>query len=157
VNMVSVPRAWAWDFLLYAQRNPKACPVLDVAEAGSSTTVLAAGADLRTDLPLYRVWRSGELVQEITDATELWAEHTDLVTFLIGCSFTFEPNLTHAGIVVRHMTDGTNVPMYRTTEECRPAGRVRGDLVASMRPLRPDRVADAVLISSRLPLLHGAP
>lgn len=156
-NMISVPCDWAWDFLLYAQRNPKPCPVLDVVEAGKHTTVLADDADLRTDLPLYRVWREGKLEKEMPDVTDLWAEHPDLVSFLIGCSFTFEAPLIQAGIEVRHITDGTNVPMYLTNRNCRSAGRVHGELVVSMRPILPDRVADAVQISGRYPSVHGAP
>ena len=92
---------WVWDFLLFAQRNPKPCPVLDVTEPGSFTTVLAQGADLRTDLPLYRVWRDGRLAEETPDARAFWNEQPDLVTFLIGCSFTFETPLAQAGIEVR--------------------------------------------------------
>jgi len=156
-NMISVPSDWAWDFLLYVQRNPKPCPLLDVIESGGHTTVVAPDADLRTDLPLYRVWRDGVLVEEIADATERWAEHPDLVTFLIGCSFTFETPLLQAGIDIRHITDGTNVPMYLTQRDCRPAGRVRGKMVVSMRPIPLERVADAVLISGRYPAVHGAP
>ena len=156
-NMIALPRDWAWDFLLYAQRNPKPCPVLDVIEAGSHATVLAEGADLRTDIPRYRVWRDGRLAEEVSDATALWAEHPDLVTFLIGCSFTFETPLQEAGIEVRHIAQGCNVPMYRTQRQCRPAGRLRGELVVSMRPVPADRVADAVSISGRFPSVHGAP
>jgi len=156
-NMISVPRDWAWDFLLYAQRNPKPCPILDMVEAGSHTTALAKDADLRTDLPLYRVWRDGVLAGEVADATELWSEHPDLVTFLIGCSFTFETPLLQAGIEIRHITDRTNVPMYLTNHDCRPAGRVRGKLVVSMRPIPQARVVDAVRISGRYPAVHGAP
>ncbi len=156
-NMIALPREWAWDFLLYAQRNPKPCPVLDVIEAGSHATVLAEGADLRTDIPRYRVWRDGRLAEEVSDATALWAEHPDLVTFLIGCSFTFETPLQEAGIEVRHIAQGCNVPMYRTQRQCRPAGRLRGEMVVSMRPVPADRVADAVSISGRFPSVHGAP
>ncbi|AVS99818.1 putative hydro-lyase [Paracidovorax avenae] len=156
-NMIALPREWAWDFLLYAQRNPKPCPVLDVIEAGSHATVLAEGADLRTDIPLYRVWRDGRLAEEVADASALWAQHPDLVTFLIGCSFTFETPLQEAGIEVRHIAQGCNVPMYRTQRMCRPAGRLRGELVVSMRPVPADRVADAVSISGRFPSVHGAP
>jgi uncharacterized protein YcsI (UPF0317 family) len=154
-NLIAVPRDWAWDMLLYAQRNPRACPVLDVSEAGAPTTGLAAGADLRTDLPLYRVWRDGELTTEVPDATAAWRE--DLVAFLIGCSFTFEAALMAAGIDVRHVSAGCNVPMYRTARQCRPAGRLRGELVVSMRPIPAHRVADAVRISGRYPAVHGAP
>ncbi|WP_306213520.1 putative hydro-lyase [Actinoplanes sp. RD1] len=154
-NLIAVPRDWAWDMLLYAQRNPKPCPVLDVSDAGSVTTVLAAGADLRTDLPLYRVWRDGELVEEVPDATAAWRD--DMVAFLIGCSFSFEAALVEAGIDVRHITAGSNVPMYRTARQCRPAGRLHGELVVSMRPIPADRVADAVTISGRFPEVHGAP
>ncbi|WP_305782633.1 putative hydro-lyase [Symbioplanes lichenis] len=154
-NLIAVPRDWAWDMLLYAQRNPKPCPVLDVSDPGSATTVLADGADLRTDLPLYRVWRDGKLVEEVPDATGQWRD--DLVAFLIGCSFSFEAALVAEGIDVRHITAGSNVPMYRTARQCRPAGRLRGELVVSMRPIPADRVADAVTISARFPEVHGAP
>ncbi|WP_149141403.1 putative hydro-lyase [Gemmobacter caeruleus] len=156
-NMISLPRDWAWDFLLYAQRNPKPCPVLDVTDPGSPQTQLAPGADLRTDLPLYRVWRDGVLTAEVSDATDAWAEHPDLVTFLIGCSFTFETPLMQAGIEVRHVTQGCNVPMYLTNRACRPAGRLHGQMVMSMRPIPAHRVAEAATISARYPAVHGAP
>ena len=156
-NLIALPREWAYDFLLYAQRNPKACPVLDVSDAGSPHTVLAEGADLRTDLPLYRIWRDGKLAEEVSDATAAWAEHADMVTFLIGCSFTFETGLQEAGIEVRHIADGCNVPMYRTNRACRPAGRLHGEMVVSMRPIPADRVAEAAGISGRYPSVHGAP
>lgn len=156
-NLIALPRDWAYDFLLYAQRNPKACPVLDVTDAGSPRTVLAQGADLRTDLPLYRIWRDGKLVEEVSDATRAWAEHDDMVTFLIGCSFTFETALQDAGIEVRHIADGGNVPMYLSNRACRPAGRLNGNMVVSMRPIRADRVADACTITGRYPSVHGAP
>ncbi|MFN3506467.1 MAG: putative hydro-lyase [Allorhizobium sp.] len=156
-NMIVLPRDWAFDFLLYAQRNPKACPVLDVSDPGSHATVLAGGADLRCDVPLYRIWRDGKLAEEVTDATEAWAEHPDLVSFLIGCSFTFETPMMEAGIEIRHITDKSNVPMYLTNRPCRSAGRLQGNLVVSMRPIPASRVADAATISGRFPAVHGAP
>jgi len=156
-NMISLPKDWAWDFLLYAQRNPKPCPVLDVTDPGSYRTALAPDADLRTDIPLYRIWRDGELVEEVADATPAWAEHPDLVTFLIGCSFTFETPLQQAGIEVRHITQGRNVPMFLTDRDCRPAGRLHGKMVVSMRPIPAGRVAEAAMISGRTPAVHGAP
>jgi len=156
-NMISLPRDWAWDFLLYGQRNPKPCPVLDVTDPGSHRTALAPEADLRSDLPLYRVWRDGVLTEELADATEAWAEHSDLVTFLIGCSFTFETPLMQAGIEVRHVAQGCNVPMYLTNRPCRPAGRLHGQMVVSMRPVPADRVAEAATITARFPAVHGAP
>lgn len=156
-NMISLPADWAFDFLLYAQRNPQSCPILDVIEAGGYQTVLAEGADIRCDIPRYRVWRQGELVDELTDARGLWQQQPDLVTFLIGCSFTFEAPLMAAGIEVRHITDGSNVPMYKTSRQCRPAGRLSGELVVSMRPIAADRISDAVMITGRLPAVHGAP
>jgi uncharacterized protein YcsI (UPF0317 family) len=156
-NMISLPRDWAWDFLLFAQRNSKPCPVLDVTDPGSYRTALAPDADLRTDIPLYRIWRDGVMVQETPDATDAWAEHPDLVTFLIGCSFTFETPLQQAGIEMRHITMGRNVPMYLTNRECRPAGRLHGKMVVSMRPIPANRVAEAAMISGRTPAVHGAP
>ncbi|GAA4666337.1 MULTISPECIES: putative hydro-lyase [Amycolatopsis] len=154
-NLIAVPRDWAYDVLLFAQRNPKPCPVLDVTDPGSPRTALAGDADLRTDLPAYRVWLDGELADEPDEVTGYWRD--DLVAFLIGCSFTFEAPLLAAGIDVRHISAGTNVPMYRTNRPCRPAGRLRGPMVVSMRPVPADRVADAVRISGRFPSVHGAP
>lgn len=156
-NLIAVPADWAYDVLLFAQRNPKPCPVLEVLDAGATESAMAPGSDLRTDIPAYRVWRDGELAEETPDATAAWEEHPDLVSFLIGCSFTFEAGLADAGIPIRHRELGRNVPMYRTTRACAPAGRLRGDLVVSMRPIPADRVADAVTISGRYPAVHGAP
>lgn len=156
-NMISLPKDWAWDFLLFGQRNPKPCPVLDVTDPGSFQTALALDADLRRDIPLYRVWRDGVLTDEVPDVTAAWAEYPDLVTFLIGCSFTFETPLQQAGIEVRHITQGRNVPMYLTNRDCRPAGRLHGNMVVSMRPIPADRVAEVAMISGRFPAVHGAP
>ena len=154
-NLVSVPREAAYDLLLFCQRNPKPCPLLDVTEPGSWTTPLAPGADLRLDLPGYRVWQDGRLVDEPADVLEWWAD--DLVTFLLGCSYTFETALLQAGVPVRHLEQGRNVPMYRTARECRPAGRLSGPLVVSMRPVPSELVPTAVQVTALVPAVHGAP
>ena len=111
-NLVVLPKEWAFDMLLFGQRNPQPVPLLDVTEPGAVSTVLAPGADLRTDLPRYRVWRDGLLVDEPTDVADLWAD--DLVSFLIGCSFSFETALLDAGVPVRNIEQDRNVSMYRT-------------------------------------------
>ena len=155
-NLVVVPRELAFDFLLFCQRNPKPCPLLDVTEPGSPEPRLAApGADLREDVPRYRVYRDGELVEEPTNLRRWWRD--DLVGFLLGCSFTFENALVQAGVPVRHLETGCNVPMYRTNLPCRPAGVFRGPLVVSMRPLTPAKAVRAVQVCSRFPRAHGAP
>ena len=153
-NLVAVPRDYAYDVLLFAQRNPKPCPVLDVSDVGAVSTSIFAG-DLRTDLPAYRIYEDGRVVDEVTDATDVWRD--DLVSFLIGCSFTFEAALLEAGVPVRHLDQGRNVPMYRTDRACRPAGRLSGPLVVSMRPVPASLVATAVRVTSRYPAVHGAP
>jgi uncharacterized protein YcsI (UPF0317 family) len=155
-NLVVLPRESAYDFLLFCRRNPKPCPLLAVTDPGDpSVAELAADADLRTDLPRYRVWRHGELVDEPTDIGGLWRD--DLVSFLIGCSFTFESALLTAGVPVRHVELGRNVPMFRTSVMCRPAGVFGGPLVVSMRPLRPAEAIRAVEITARFPAVHGSP
>lgn len=154
-NLMILPAREASDFLLFAQRNPKPCPLLEVMDPGTVEPAIAPGADIRTDVPLYRVWRHGELVDETPDVTRYWRD--DLVTFLIGCSFTFEFPLMDAGIPVRHIAAGRNVPMYDTTIECRPAGAFRSTMVVSMRGIPPTLVADAVRVSARYPSVHGAP
>jgi len=153
-NLVILPRDLAYDFLLFAQRNPKPCPVLDVLDAGSVSGPLLDG-DVRTDLPAYRVYVDGELADETPDISSWWRD--DLVSFLIGCSFTFEAALLEADVPVRHIEQGVNVPMYRTSTRCRPAGAIAGPLVVSMRPMPAGRVADAVRVTARYPAVHGAP
>jgi uncharacterized protein YcsI (UPF0317 family) len=154
-NLVTVPQDWAYEVLLFAQRNPKPCPVLDVTDPGSYTTPLAPGADLRTDVPRYRVWRDGELSEEPTDVRHVWRD--DLVTFVVGCSFSFESGLLAAGVPLRHVEEERNVAMYVTGRQCRPAGRLHGPLVVSMRPIAASLVPTAVQVSSRMPAVHGAP
>jgi uncharacterized protein YcsI (UPF0317 family) len=156
-NLIAVPADWAFETLLYTQRNPKPCPVLEVIEQGQVESRLAAGSDIRSDIGRYRIWRDGELTDETSDARAAWEEYPDLVAFLIGCSFTFEAGLVDAGIPIRHQELGRNVPMYRTNVDCAPAGRLRGEMVVSMRPIPAGRVADAVRISARTPAVHGAP
>jgi uncharacterized protein YcsI (UPF0317 family) len=155
-NLVILPRALANDFLRFAQANPKPCPVLAVSEPGEpGLPTLGRDLDIRTDLPRYRVWRYGELVEEPTDVSHMW--RNDLVSFAIGCSFSFEEALIEDGIDVRHISCGCNVPMYRTSIACVPAGVFHGPLVVSMRPLRPADAIRAVQITSRFPSVHGAP
>jgi uncharacterized protein YcsI (UPF0317 family) len=155
-NLVVLPRALAFDFLLFTHRNPKSCPLLEVVDAGSAEPrQMAPGADLRTDVPKYRVYRSGVLVEEPADLLSLWT--ADLVSFLIGCSFTFESALVEAGIPVRHVEQCTNVPMYITTLPTVPAGMFHGPTVVSMRPVPADKVVRAVQVTSRFPAVHGAP
>ncbi len=154
-NVVMLPQALAGDFLLFCQRNPKPCPLLEVTAPGSPTPRLAPDADLRTDLPRYRVYARGELVEEPTDIRHRWRD--DLVTFLLGCSFTFEDAMRRAGLPVRHVEEGRNVPMYRTSIPCAPAGPFRGTLVVTMRPLTPAQLVRAVEITARYPWAHGTP
>lgn len=158
-NLISLPRNLAFDFLLFAQRNPKPCPVLEVLGPGETYGGIFGktqeDADIRMDLPKYRVFRDGELVAEPAEVLEYWRD--DLVSFLIGCSFTFEHPLVDAGIPVRHIDAGRNVPMYRTNIACRPAGKLKGNMVVSLRMIPASLVADAVRISSRYPAVHGAP
>lgn len=155
-NLVVLPRDWAFDFLLFCQRNPQPCPLLEVTEAGSWTPASTApNADLRSDLPRYRVWQYGKLVDEPADVHRYWRD--DLVSFLIGCSFTFEAALVRAGLPVRHIELGRNVPMYRTNIPCVAAGRFHGPLVVSMRPFQPADAIRAVQVSASFPRSHGAP
>jgi uncharacterized protein YcsI (UPF0317 family) len=155
-NLVVVPKDLAFDFLLFCRRNPKPCPILDVTDPGSpEPSTIAPGADVRLDVPRYRVYRYGELIDEPADLRRWWRE--DLVAFLLGCSFTFENALQQAGVPVRHIEQGRNVPMYRTNIACKPAGMFHGPMVVSMRPMTPEQAARATAVCARYPLAHGAP
>jgi uncharacterized protein YcsI (UPF0317 family) len=155
-NVVILPRAQADDFLRFCQRNPKPCPLLAVSDPGDpSLPELADDLDIRHDVPRYRVWRDGELVDEPTAIASLWSD--DLVTFAIGCSFSFEQALIEAGVPLRHVEQGINVAMYRTTVPTIAAGMFHGPLVVSMRPMVAADAIRAVQITSRFPRVHGAP
>lgn len=155
-NVVILPAAQADDFLRFCQRNPKPCPLLAVSEPGDPNLPrLGADLDIRSDVPRYRVWRHGELVAEPTDIRALWRD--DLVSFVIGCSFSFEQPLLDAGIPLRHIAEGRNVAMYRTTIPTVPAGPFHGPMVVSMRPMSPANAIRAVQVTARVPQVHGAP
>src|SRR5256885_13338342 len=135
-NLAVLPRDYAYDFLLFCQRNPRPCPLLEVTDVGSAEPVgVAPGADLRTDLPRYRIYTHGELADEVTDATPYWRD--DLVAFLLGCSFTFEWALLEAGIRLWHVEHGKNVALWRTSTPCRPAGGFHRPLGVSVRANAP--------------------
>lgn len=155
-NLVILPREQAFDFLLFCQRNPKPCPLIEVLEPGQTeVSATAPGSDIRTDLPRYRVYRYGELTAEAGDIREEWRD--DLVSFLLGCSFSFEAALLSAGIRMRHIEQDRNVSMYVTSTQTTPAGQFAGPLVVSMRPIRQEQVVRAVQVTSRFPSVHGAP
>ena len=155
-NLAILPRDLAFDFLLFCQRNPKPCPLLEVVEAGDVEPAdFAPGADLRTDVPLYRVYEYGEMTAEVEDISEFWRD--DLVSFLLGCSFSFETALTRAGIPLRHIELDTNVSMFITNIPANSAGVFNGPTVVSMRPVRQEQVVRAVQVTSRFPAVHGAP
>jgi uncharacterized protein YcsI (UPF0317 family) len=155
-NLVVLPEALAADFLLYCQRNPKPCPLLAVGNPGGFTLPsLATDLDLRTDLPRYRLWRDGELVDEPSNIQAIW--QNDFVAFVIGCSFSFEQALLEAGVPLRHVENGRNVAMYKSSFATQKAGPFEGPMVVSMRPLKAADVIRAVQITSRFPTVHGAP
>jgi uncharacterized protein YcsI (UPF0317 family) len=155
-NLVVLPEADALDFVRFCVRNPKPCPLLEVTDTGSPhPTTMATHADLRTDLPRYRVLRDGEVVDEPTDVTRYWRD--DLVAFLLGCSFTFEWALAAAGLPLAHQAQGVNVPMYVTNRRCVAAGRFEGTMVVSMRPFAPSDIPRAVEVTGRFPAMHGTP
>lgn len=155
-NVVILPERQAADFLRFCQRNPKPCPVLAVSEPGSyGLPTLGRDIDIRTDVPKYRVWRHGELEEEIHDITAIW--QPDWVTFVLGCSFSFEQALMDDGIQLRHVQQGRNVAMFKTSISTVPAGDFRGPLVVTMRPMTASDAIRAVQITSRFPNVHGAP
>ena len=154
-NLCILPRDHALDFAAFCQRNPKPCPVIGMGAPGDPALAGLGDIDIRTDVPGYRVFRDGELGDEPTDILDIWSD--DLVTFVLGCSFSFELPLIEAGIALQHIERGSVVPMYRSSIPCTPAGKFACDMVVSMRPLSPADAIRAVQITSRFPGVHGAP
>ena len=155
-NLVVLPKEYAYDFLLFTQRNPKSYPVLEVSEEGDRyLRRVAPGADIASEIPKYRIYEKGVLTGEYTNVESFWRK--DLVSFLIGCSFSFESELLDAGIEVRHISMGCNVPMYITNIECEPAGIFSGKMVVSMRPIPYEQIVKAVTVTGQMPKVHGTP
>ena len=155
-NLCILPAALAGDFQRFCHLNPKACPLLASSAPGDPRLpTLAEDLDIRTDLPRYRVWRDGNIVDEPRDVKRWWRD--DLVSFVIGCSFSFEEALVEAGVPLKHITRGTGVPMYRTSIATTPAGPFHGPMVVSMRPLKPADAIRAIQVTTRFPNVHGAP
>jgi uncharacterized protein YcsI (UPF0317 family) len=154
-NLVMLPQHEAFNFLLFCVRNPRPCPILDVLEPGQVEPVIAPGADLRTDLPRYRIFEKGMLKDEVEEVSDVFTE--EMVSFLLGCSFSFENALLAAGLPVRNLAEGKNVSMYITDVACKPAGPFSAPLVVTMRPMTPKQAVRAVQVTTRFHLTHGAP
>jgi uncharacterized protein YcsI (UPF0317 family) len=155
-NLVILPGKYAFDFLLFCQRNPKPCPLLEVLESGvHRTSFLSSDADIRTDIPRYNIYRRGRLEDTVKEISDIWK--SDFVTFLLGCSFSFEEALLRAKISVRHIEENKNVPMFISSIACKSAGVFHGPMVVTMRPIPSDKVSQAVQITSRYVSVHGAP
>src|SRR5262249_16168471 len=146
------------DFLRFCHLNPKPCPLLAASAPGDfRLPTLADDLDIRTDLPRYRVFRRGELVDEPADIRAQWRD--DLVAFVLGCSFSFEEALVEGAIDLRHITT-TATPSarrYRPASAPAPAGPFHGPMVVSMRPMKPADAIRAIQITMRFPAVHGAP
>jgi len=155
-NLAIMPEPFALDFMRFCQRNPKPCPLTGVSDTGNPVLhTMGAQIDIRTDVPAYNIYRDGTLAAEVTNITDLWRD--DLVTFALGCSFTFENALQQAGFDLWHIDNDKTVPMYRSGLETVPAGPFSGKMVVSMRAVPEARVAEVAEISRRFPLAHGAP
>lgn len=155
-NLCILPKKYAYDFLLFASRNPTSCPILEVLDEGCRyTKYMADHADIATDIPKYRIYRNGELTEEVTDISAYWQD--DFVSFLIGCSFSFEGELLDAEVPIRHIEQGRNVPMFLTNIPCEPAGIFHGNMVVSMRSIPYKQVVRAVTATAAMPKVHGAP
>lgn len=155
-NLCILPKKYAYDFLLFASRNPTSCPILEVLDEGSRyTRYMADHADIATDIPKYRIYQNGVLIEEVTDISAYWQD--DFVSFLIGCSFSFEGELLDAEVPIRHIEQGRNVPMFLTNIPCEPAGIFHGNMVVSMRPIPYGQVVRAVTATAAMPKVHGAP
>lgn len=155
-NLAILPADLAMDFLRFCQRNPKPCPLVGVSETGDPMLpTLGHDIDIRTDIPSYNVYRNGELTETIPNINSLWRD--DFVTFIIGCSFSFEQALVNEGVPLQHWDRSLTVSMYVTNVMTTPAGPFGGGTVVSMRPMTARNAIRSVEITSRFPHTHGSP
>lgn len=155
-NLVILPQSQAADFHRFCQLNPKPCPIIGMSDPGDPhIPSLGLDLDIRTDIPQYVVWKDGEAIDRPAEVMKYWRD--DLVSFVIGCSYSFEEAMMADDLPIRHIEQDVLVPMYRTNIACKPAGPFAGPMVVSMRPLKPKDAIRAVQITSRFPAVHGAP
>src|SRR5258708_17445102 len=155
-NLVILPEKLASSFHRFCQLNPKPCPIIGMSDVGNPRIPsLGLDLDIRTDLPRYRVWRDGEVVEDPTDISEHWRD--DLVAFVIGCSYSFEEALLADGLPIRHIERKLRVPMYRTNIACGLAGPVPGPMGGAMRPFKAPDERRAGRITSGFPSWHEQP
>jgi uncharacterized protein YcsI (UPF0317 family) len=155
-NICILPRAWTEDFLLYCQRNPKPGPLIARSDPGDPRLpTLGDDLDIRTDVPRYHVFRDGNFLEEVSDIRRYWSD--DLVTFALGCSFSFEEAMLEAGLRLKFLERNDVAGVYVTNVETVPAGPFRGPLLVTMRAFKPADAIRAIQITSRFPNVHGAP
>src|SRR2546423_1128849 len=155
-NICILPVKWAGDFLLYCQRNPRPCQLIACSDIGNPRLpTLADDLDIRTDVPRYHIFRDGTFVEEVTDIHSYWRD--DLVTFALGCSFSFEEALQEAGVRLKFLERNNVAAVYVTNVDTVPAGPFKGPLVVTMRAFTPADAIRTVQITSRFPNVHGAP
>lgn len=154
-NLVILPRQYASEFEGFCRLNPKPCPIVAIGKTGDPSLPAAGEIDIRTDVARYRIYEFGKHTRSVKHLKDVWRD--DLVTFALGCSFSFESALQSAGIDVRHISAGRNVPMYVTSIPTARSGPFSGPMVVSMRAFRPSDLIQAILISNELPIAHGAP
>lgn len=155
-NIAILPAQYAADFAEFCRRNPKACPVLAVSEPGSfELPELGEDIDIRTDISGYVSFLGGKHHEELQNLSDVWQD--DLVTFAIGCSFSFDHLLASAGLPVRHLEMNVVSPVYVTDVANESVGPFSGELVVSMRPMSVSQTIQAIEVTSRHPRVHGAP
>ena len=155
-NQAILSAGLALDFARFCQRNPKPCPLVGISDTGDPMLrTLGNDIDIRSDISSYNVYREGELLRTVTDITDLWRD--DLVTFILGCSFSFEQALLAGGVPMRHLELDYTVPMYISNIQTIPAGPFHGPTVVSMRPMPMEEAIHAVEITARFPMTHGKP
>lgn len=155
-NLLAIPQEYADDFELFCAKNPKPCPLLEkIGPESHHSRQLAEKANILTTIPRYLVWEHGQITTEVEDLTNHY--RSDLVFFLLGCSFSFEEALIKAGIELRHVRQQSNVSMYNTTIRLNPVGPFSGNMVVSMRPIHHTLVAKACAITAHYPRVHGEP
>ena len=155
-NVLIIPKEKAYEFMLFCIRNPKPCAVIEVLDEGNPVPEFScSNSDIRFDISKYRIYKKGRLDCETYNIADYW--RNDFVTFILGCSFTFENALLNAGIRIKHIEESKKVPMYSTNIKCNKVGNIETNMVVSMRPISWDNIAETIQITSRYPTMHGAP
>lgn len=150
LNMVMMSSEYASQFEEFCKQNSAPCPLVYKSNVGEvGTAIFTENSDIRTDLSGYKIYKNGVYTESLPDL--LWHPWKDMVSFYLGCSFSFDSKLTESGIELKQLG------LYTSNIKCKPVGIFQPNMVVSMRAVPKHLVSTALAATINHDYCHGAP